>query len=152
MIAILGLLLHIVVSPFRTKARLEAEIILLRHQLNVLRGRVSSKPKLAVTDRLVFVWLYRLFPSVLNAVAIVQSETILRWHRKGLRLNWRWKSRARGGRPKVSVETLPPHPPRTFAMREMLLEPEVLPRTQWPLLSLQHRLPGCCARLERLAE
>jgi transposase InsO family protein len=72
--------------------------------LNVLRGRVSSKPKLAVTDRLVFVWLYRLFPSVLNAVAIVQPETILRWHQKGFRLYWRWKSRARGGRPKVPVE------------------------------------------------
>jgi hypothetical protein len=52
MIAFLGLLLHIVVSAFRTKARLEAEVILLRHQLNVLRRRVSSKPKLAVTDQL----------------------------------------------------------------------------------------------------
>ena len=81
MIAFLGLLLHIVVSPFRTKARLEAEIILLRHQLNVLRRRVSSKPKLAVTDRLVFVWLYRLFPSLLNAVRIVRPETVVRWHR-----------------------------------------------------------------------
>jgi hypothetical protein len=48
MIAFLSLLLHVMVSPFRTKARLEAEIILLRHQLNVLRRRVSSKPKLAV--------------------------------------------------------------------------------------------------------
>jgi hypothetical protein len=64
-----------VVSPFKTKARLEAEIILLRHQLNVLRRRVPSKPKLAVADRLLFVWLYRLFPSVLNAVTIVQPET-----------------------------------------------------------------------------
>ena len=64
MIAFLSLLLHVVVSPFRTKARLEAEIILLRHQLNVLRRRVPSNPKLAVADRLVFVWLYRLFPAV----------------------------------------------------------------------------------------
>ena len=83
MIAFLGLLLHIVVSPFRTKARLEAEIILLRHQLNVLRRRVPSNPKLAVTDRLVFVWLYRLFPAVLNAVTIIQPETVIRWHRAG---------------------------------------------------------------------
>ena len=45
------------------EARLEAEIILFRHQLNVLRRRVPSNPKLAVADRLVFVWLYRLFPS-----------------------------------------------------------------------------------------
>ena len=104
MIAFLSLLLHVVVSPFRTKARLEAEILLLRHQLNVLRRRVPSYPKLAVADRLVFVWLYRLFPSVLNAVTIVQPETVIRWHRTGFRLYWRWKSRARGGRPRISVE------------------------------------------------
>ena len=71
------------VSPFKTKAQLEAEIGPLRHQLNVLRRRVPSKPKLAVADRLLFVWLYRLSPSVLNAVTIVQRETIIRWHRAG---------------------------------------------------------------------
>src|ERR1700752_3260251 len=104
MIAFLSLLLDVVVSPFRTKARLEAEIILLRHQLNVLRRRVPSTPKLAVADRLVFVWLYRLFPSVLNAVMIVQPKTVIRWHRTGVRLYWRWKSRSRGGRPKIPGE------------------------------------------------
>jgi hypothetical protein len=50
-----------VVSLFATKARLEAEIVLLRHQLNVLRRRVPSNLKLAAPDRLLFVWLYRLF-------------------------------------------------------------------------------------------
>src|SRR4029453_18755306 len=104
MIAFLSLVLHVMVSPFRTKARLEAEIILLRHQLNVLRRRVPSKPKLAVADRLVFVWLYRLFPPVLKAVAIIQPETVIRWHRTGCRLYWRWKSRSRGGRPKIPGE------------------------------------------------
>jgi len=83
MIAFLSLLLHVVVSPVKTKARLEAEIIMLRHQLNVLRLRVPSKPKLTVADRLLFVWLYRLFPSVLNAVTIIQPETVIRWHRTG---------------------------------------------------------------------
>jgi len=104
MIACLILFIHVVISPFKTKARLEAEIIVLRHQLNVLRRRVPSKPRLAVADRLFFVWLYCLFPSVLNAVAIVQPETIVRWHRAGFRHYWRWKSRARGGRPKVPME------------------------------------------------
>ena len=104
MIAFLDLLLHVVVSPFKTQARLEAEIILLRHQLNVLRRRVPSPPKLVVADRLLFVWLYRLFPSLLNAVMIVQPETIVRWHRAGFRLYWRWKSRSRGGRPKIPRE------------------------------------------------
>jgi hypothetical protein len=59
---------------------------------------------LAAADRLLFVWLHRLFPSVLNAVTIVQPETIIRWHRAGFWLYWRWKSRSRGGRPKVSAE------------------------------------------------
>src|SRR5712672_4130049 len=104
MIAFLSLLLHVVVSPFKTKARLEAEIIMLRHQLNVLRQRVPSKPKLTVADRLLFVWLYRLFPSVLNAVTIIQPETIIRWHRTGFRLYWRWKSRSRCGRPRIPGE------------------------------------------------
>jgi transposase InsO family protein len=104
MIAFLSLLLDVVVLPFKTKARLEAEIVVLRHQLNVLRRRVPSKPKLAVVDRLLFVWLYRLFPSVLNAVMIVRPGTVIRWHRTGFRLYWRWKSRSPGGRPKVPVE------------------------------------------------
>src|SRR5713226_1278073 len=104
MIAFLSLLFHVVVSPFKTKARLEAEIIMLRHQLNVLRQRVPLKPKLTVADRLLFVWLYRLFPSVLNAVTIIQPETIIRWHRTGFRLYWRWKSRSCGGRPKIPAE------------------------------------------------
>ena len=104
MIGFLILLLHVLVSPFKTQARLEAEIVLLRHQLNVLGRRVPSKQKLTVADRLLFVWLYRLFPSVLNAVTIIQPETVIRWHRMGFRLYWRWKSRSGGGRPKVPLE------------------------------------------------
>src|ERR1700688_2128085 len=104
MIAFLILSLHVLVSPCRTRARLEAEIVLLRHQLSVLRQRVPSKPRLTVADRLLFVWLYRLFPSVLNTVTIIQPETVIRWHRMGFRLYWRWKSRSRGGRPKVPLE------------------------------------------------
>jgi transposase InsO family protein len=57
-----------------------------------------------VAERLLFVWLYRLLPSVLNAVTIVQPETVIRWHRMGFRLYWRWKSRSRGGRPRVPLE------------------------------------------------
>jgi transposase InsO family protein len=55
-------------------------------------------------DRLIFVWLYRLAPSILDAVAIVRPETIVRWHRAGFRTFWRWKSRARVGRPQVPLE------------------------------------------------
>jgi hypothetical protein len=96
MIAFLILFLRVLVSPFRARARLEAEIVLPRHQLNLLRRRVPSKPKLTVADRLIFVWLYRPFPSVLNAVALIKPDTVVRWHRTGFRLYWRWKSRSRG--------------------------------------------------------
>jgi transposase InsO family protein len=104
MIAFLSLFVHVLVSPFKTQAQLEAEIVILRHQLNVLRRRVPSKPKLTATDRLLFVWLYRLFPTVLNAIRIIRPETVIRWHRMGFRLYWRWKSRSRGGRPRVPLE------------------------------------------------
>src|SRR4051794_21203967 len=48
--------------------------------------------------------LYRLAPTVLDAVTIVRPETIVRWHRAGFRTFWRWKSRRRPGRPKVALE------------------------------------------------
>ena len=104
MSAFLILFLHIVISPFKMKARLEAEIVMLRHQLNVLRRQAPSKPKLTAVDRLLFVWLCRLFPALRDAITIVQPDTVLRWHRSGFRLYWWWKSRSRGGRPKVAIE------------------------------------------------
>src|SRR3981189_3110098 len=54
MIELLSLVTHIVVSPFKTRARLEAEIILLRHQVNVLRRRLPPKPKLTVARAFAF--------------------------------------------------------------------------------------------------
>ena len=76
----------------------------LRHQLLVLRRSAPSRLKLRTADRLIFVWLYRLFPSVLGATIIFQPETLVRWHRSGFRLYWRWKSRRSVGRPKVPTE------------------------------------------------
>jgi hypothetical protein len=55
-------------------------------------------------DRLILVWLYRLFPWVLDAIVIVKPETVTRWHRGGFRVYWRWKSRSCGGRPKIDCE------------------------------------------------
>src|SRR5882762_4357115 len=100
MIAFLILFFHVLVSPFKTQARLEAEIVVLRHQLNVLRRRAPSKPRLTIADRMILVWFYRLFPSVLSAITIIQPDTIIRWHRAGFRHYWRWKARSRGGRPR----------------------------------------------------
>jgi transposase InsO family protein len=98
------LILGVLASLFRSRAKLEAEILVLRQQINVLRRRALKRPHLNKTDRFLFVWLYRWFPSVLGAIAIVRPETIVRWHRAGFRAYWRWRSRNRVGRPKVSVE------------------------------------------------
>src|SRR5690348_10130530 len=89
---------------FRSRASLEAEIVVLRHQLNVLRRKSSKRPTFGSIDRLIFAGLYGLAPNLLSALAIVRPETVIRWHRAGFRLYWRWKSRSPGGRPKLPVE------------------------------------------------
>jgi hypothetical protein len=69
--------------------------------LNVLRRSAPKRPALSRFDRFIFILLYRLAPSVLDAVTIVRPETIVRWHRADFRAFWRWKSRSRVGRPSV---------------------------------------------------
>jgi len=101
MIEVLKVIAWFVGSLFWSKRRLEAEIVVLRHQVNVLRRGMPSRMRLTVIDRLIFVWLYRLCPSVLRAVAIVQPDTVVRWHRKGFRLYWH--SRTRVGRPRTRM-------------------------------------------------
>jgi hypothetical protein len=73
----------------------------LRQQLLVLRRRCGGRVRLTNGDRLFFVQLYRWFPSVLRVLHIVRPETLVRWHRAGFRSYWRWKSRNRGGRPRI---------------------------------------------------
>jgi transposase InsO family protein len=104
MIALLCFLLTLLVSPFKPKSRLEAENVVLRHQLIVLRRKVRGRVHLSNGDRFFFVQLYRWFPSVLNTITIIRPETIVRWHRAGFRRYWRWKSRSLGGRPQIDAE------------------------------------------------
>jgi hypothetical protein len=104
MIGYLNLATHCLMSRFKSKARLEAENIILRHQLNVLCRTVSSRSRVGPFDRLILVWLSPLFPSVPTAIVIVKPETVVRWHRNSFRLYWRWKSRSRGGRPWIPAE------------------------------------------------
>jgi hypothetical protein len=70
---------------FRSRASLEAEILVLRHQLNVLRRKSSKRPTFGSIDRLIFAGLYGLAPNLLSALAIVRPETVIRWHRAGFR-------------------------------------------------------------------
>jgi transposase InsO family protein len=104
MVALLFLLLNLLVSPFKSTSRLEAENAALRHQLVVLQRNSRGRATLTNGDRMFFVLLYRLFLSILQAMTIVRPETIVRWHRAGFRRYWRWKSRGRGGRPPIPSE------------------------------------------------
>src|SRR3954451_7909947 len=103
MIGVLRFVLSVVVSPLRSKARLEAEIAVLR-QLIVLRRTSRGRVRLTNGDPWFFVQLYRLFPSILQALRIIRPETLVRWHRAGFRCYWHWKSRRRGGRPQIDAE------------------------------------------------
>ena len=89
---------------FRSRARLEAEILVLRQQLNVLRRKSGRRFAFGHFDRLVFVGLYRLVPGIIDALAIVRPETVIGWHRAGFRSFWRWRSKGRRGRPQVRPE------------------------------------------------
>src|ERR1700692_4716682 len=95
------LVVWMVADLFRSRAALEVEIWALRQQINVLRRAAPKKQTFSSIDRLIFVFLYRLRPCVRYALAIVKPETVVKWHRAGFRLYWRWKSKARGGGPAV---------------------------------------------------
>jgi len=104
MVAFLIQLLLAIRSSFARRARLEAKNLILRQQLVVLRRKSPKRVRLWNIDRLLFVWLYRLYPSLLDAIIIVQPETVIGWHRRGFRAYWRWKSRRVGGRPRTAAE------------------------------------------------
>ena len=104
MFAFLTKLLLVARSRLKSRASLEAENLVLRQQVIVLSRQSRSRVRLRNIDRLIFVWLYRFFPAILNAIIVVKPETVIRWHRRGFRAYWRWKSRQRGGRPKIDRE------------------------------------------------
>src|SRR5258708_21202554 len=95
------LIIWMVGDLFRSWAALEAEVLTLRQQINVLRRTAPKKQTFSSIDRLTFVCLYRL--GVRDALAIVKPETVVKWHRAGFRSYWRWKTGRRGGRPPVKL-------------------------------------------------
>src|SRR5262245_3048282 len=92
------------IGLFRLRVALVAENLALRQQINVLRRTGPKRPRFGNIDRLIFVGLSRAVSTARDALAIVQPATVIRWHRAGFRAYWRWKSRARGGRPTVPLE------------------------------------------------
>jgi hypothetical protein len=88
----------------RSRVALEAEILVLRQQINVLRRADPKRLRFVSIDRLILGGVRRLFPRMYGALAIVRPETVIRWHRAGFRSYWRWKSKHCCGRPAVTVE------------------------------------------------
>jgi len=91
------LIWYAITSLFRSRVVLQGGILVLRHQLNILRRKSPKRVAPSNIDRLVIVGLYRLAPKVLDSLKIMQPETVMRWRRAGFRAHWRWRSRRRGG-------------------------------------------------------
>ena len=89
----------------RSKSELVAENALLRQQLIILR-RHTKRPVCDKTDRMLLVFLARMVRTWKHALFIVQPETLLRWHRQGFRLYWKYKSRAAPPKPRIPPETV----------------------------------------------
>ncbi|WP_085440342.1 integrase core domain-containing protein [Magnetofaba australis] len=105
MLTTLSELIRFITGFFKCRTALQLEVLALRHQLNVLQRKSPKRPTLKVWDRLFWVWLMRLWPAWRNALVIVKPSAVVKWHRKGFRLYWRWKSRKkRPGRPPVPKE------------------------------------------------
>ncbi len=100
MMAVLFSLLLTLRSSARSRVALQLEVLALRHQLHVLNRSRPRRLRLVQADRLLWMWLSRVWHEWRAALVIVKPETVIAWHRRAIRSFWRWKSR-RIGRPPV---------------------------------------------------
>src|SRR3974390_1984440 len=99
MFSVLWAFANFVVDLFKSRRRLEAENLLLRHQLNVALRYPPRRFRLRGAARAVLFGLVRFWPDLARSVRVVKPETVLRWYRMGFRAYWRWKRRrGQGGR------------------------------------------------------
>jgi hypothetical protein len=104
MLDLCRIIFGIILDLVRPRVALEAEILVLRQQIIVLRRGSPSRVPFRAINRIVLGWVCQLFPRTREALAIVRPDTVIRWHRAGFRCYWRWKSRSRQGRPAVPAE------------------------------------------------
>jgi hypothetical protein len=105
MLIFLATLLATLPSILRSRAVLELENLALRHQIGVLQRSARKRPKLILLDRLLWAWLSHIWSEWRSALAIVQPETVIAWHRRGFGLFWTWKiRRGQPGRPTLARE------------------------------------------------
>jgi hypothetical protein len=88
---------------FSNRIETSLEILALRQQVAVLK-RKRPRPSIGPLDRLFWSILSQSWSRWADALLIVKPETVVGWHRAGFRLYWRWRSRSRVGRSKISQE------------------------------------------------
>src|SRR5256885_872387 len=104
MLDYLLLLLSLIHATVRNRDAFAAENLLLRHQLAVLTRPTRKRPRLRARDKLVWVIARLVRRDWRKHVLVVRPETVVRWHRQGWQLFWRWRSRAQIGRPRLSAK------------------------------------------------
>jgi putative transposase len=122
----------------RSKASKDAEIIVLRHEVGVLRRQVS-RPKPDWADRAVLAALARPLPTVLRAHLLATPGSLLAWHRRLITSKWTYPSRP--GRPRTSEDI------RDLVLRPGAGEPRVgYRRVHAELRRLGHRISEATVR------
>jgi hypothetical protein len=102
--ALFPLLFSLARSFFAPRLELMAEVLALRQQLAIL-NRAAKQPSFRFQDRLFWVTLAKCWQDWRSALLIVKPETVIKWHRQGFRLYWRWKSKTgRPGQPRIDAE------------------------------------------------
>ena len=105
MLDVLFALLRALLSGFRPHSWLVLENLALRHQLAVLKRRRTNPNSAPPTDCFGLA-CWRFWPDWQQALLLFQPQTVIAWHRLGFRLFWRWKSRARDGRPSLDSDLI----------------------------------------------
>jgi putative transposase len=104
MFPIMSALLAFVGGLCWSRASLCLENFALRHQLGIYK-RTVDRPRLRSTDRVLWVWLARLWPGWRDALVFVQPHTVIAWQQQRVRNHWRRLSqRGKPGRPTVAQE------------------------------------------------
>src|SRR5262245_22470106 len=104
MVEVISLLLATLRAMLRTQGDLVVENLLLRHQLAVLTRSTRKRPRLRGRDKALWLLARRCCAGWRRHLVLVRPETVIRWHRQGWRLLWRWRSRTRLGRPRLSAD------------------------------------------------
>jgi transposase InsO family protein len=104
MIECLLLLVAVLRAALCDHGALVTENLLLRQQLAVLNRPTRKRPRLRARDQLFWVLVRLACRAWRQHLVVVTPDTVVRWHRRGWRLFWRWRSGARIGRPRVGAE------------------------------------------------